>query len=230
MSSFFLSRFRKFLLAAGPSYETLVRWFAVPPLKKVRVVSGLEHLPALGPAIFALNHIGPFADGMMFLGLVWKHTGQRLCYIARPDGFWNFFGDELVVAKTGLIPYHNGMKGKVIDEAIDRVQKGDFVGIFPEGIKNTTSTLLRGKSGVARLALATGVPIIPVGMKGPTGFYKSLWGCYQFFVQLPPSVEFHIGPPILTSKQANPSEEEINALTHRVMTAIGALTDKTYPY
>jgi 1-acyl-sn-glycerol-3-phosphate acyltransferase len=129
-------------------------------------VEGLENVPADGGAIMASNHLS-FSDSV-FLPLV---VPRRITFLAKIDyftgtglkgrltaGFFRGVG-QLPVDRTG---------GRASEAALATGMKvlgrNDLLGIYPEGTRSPDGRLYRGKTGVARMALAAGVPVLPVAM------------------------------------------------------------------
>ena len=129
-------------------------------------VEGGEHIPAEGAAILASNHLS-FSDSI-FLPLV---VPRRVTFLAKADYFTGtgvkgkltkgFF------AGVGQVPIDRS--GGAASEAALRTAKrilaeGNLLGLYPEGTRSPDGRLYRGKTGVARMALEAGVPVIPVAM------------------------------------------------------------------
>jgi 1-acyl-sn-glycerol-3-phosphate acyltransferase len=131
-------------------------------------VRGEENVPETGGAILASNHLS-FSDSI-FLPLVIK---RRVTFLAKADyftgrgikgrltaGFFKGVG-QLPVDRSG---------GEASDAALRTglkvLRRGDVLGIYPEGTRSPDGRLYRGKTGVARLALEAGVPVLPVAMIG----------------------------------------------------------------
>ncbi len=127
-------------------------------------VEGIEHLPRKGPAIIAANHVS-FLDSF-FIPLVVRR--RKVTYLAKADYFksWKtawFFN------MAGQIPTERegGKKSEqALNTALRVLKEGKLLGIYPEGTRSPTGKLYRGRTGVARLALAARVPIIPCGLVG----------------------------------------------------------------
>jgi 1-acyl-sn-glycerol-3-phosphate acyltransferase len=129
-------------------------------------VEGREHIPTEGPAILASNHLS-FSDSI-FLPLV---VGRRMTFPAKSD---YFTGSGLKGRLTALffrgvgqipIDRSGGRASMVALEAGKKIlDRGELFGIYPEGTRSPDGRLYRGKTGVARLALETGAPVIPVAM------------------------------------------------------------------
>jgi 1-acyl-sn-glycerol-3-phosphate acyltransferase len=131
-------------------------------------VEGLEHVPKTGPAILASNHVS-FSDSF-FLPLF---VPRRITFLAKSDYFtgrgikgWltrQFFSG------AGQVPVdRSGGRASMaaIDTATRVLGEGKLLGIYPEGTRSPDGRLYRGKTGVARMALESGVPVIPVAMIG----------------------------------------------------------------
>lgn len=131
-------------------------------------VQGLDNVPDEGPAILACNHLS-YAD-WLFMPLT---LPRRISFVAKAEYFtgrglkgWlqkTFFGG------TGQIPIDragaSAAEGALIS-AKRVLGDGELFGIFPEGTRSHDGRLYRGKTGVARLALETGIPVIPVAVVG----------------------------------------------------------------
>nr|WP_308407868.1 lysophospholipid acyltransferase family protein [Streptomyces somaliensis] len=131
-------------------------------------VEGLENVPAEGPAILASNHLS-FSDSF-FLPAV---LDRRVTFIAKAEYFTSpglkgrltaaFFRGvgQLPVDRSGA----RGAGDAAVRSGIEVVERGELFGIYPEGTRSPDGRLYRGKTGgLARVALATGAPVIPVAM------------------------------------------------------------------
>lgn len=132
------------------------------------VVEGVEHIPGDGPVIVAGNHV-TFVDSL-FLSLVVK---RQVYFIGK---------DEYVTGKglkgrlmawffttCGMIPVdrdggHGGVAALMTGRRV--LEEGRIFGIYPEGTRSPDGRLYRGRTGVARLALMTGAPVVPFAMVG----------------------------------------------------------------
>ncbi len=129
-------------------------------------VQGRGHLPRRGAVIIASNHLS-FSDSI-FMPLVVR---RRVTFVAKQEYFvgkgikgrlkkWFFVG-------TGTIPVDRsgGQAARAaIDTGLRVLRGGRLFGIYPEGTRSPDGRLYRGKTGVARLALESGAPVIPVAM------------------------------------------------------------------
>lgn len=144
-------------------YRTLKLLLDGPMHAVFRVdVQGLEHLPA-GPAILAANHRS-FMDSI-FLALT---SPRPISFMAKAEYFdhpvtrWMF-------RNTGQIPLRRGSPTsarEAVASASAVLANGGLVGIYPEGTRSPDGKLHRGNLGPARLAAASGAPIVPIGLVG----------------------------------------------------------------
>ncbi len=125
---------------------------------------GLEGVPRRGPAIIAANHLS-FLDSF-FIPLVVRR--RRVTYLAKAD-YFKSWKTAWFFKMVGQIPTERGggeKSKRSLDVALDVLKEGKLLGIYPEGTRSPDGHLHRGRTGVARLALAAGVPVIPCGLIG----------------------------------------------------------------
>lgn len=144
---------------------------------KVRV-EGLEHVPTTGAVILASNHLS-FSDSI-FLPMV---LDRRVTFVAKAEYFeqrktaWFF-------KMMGQIPVKRGggpASQRALESAKDVLEAGGQFAIYPEGTRSPDGRLYKGRTGVARLALDTGAPVIAAAMVGtreaqPIGQVKPNFG------------------------------------------------------
>ncbi|WP_333769700.1 lysophospholipid acyltransferase family protein [Streptomyces sp. IBSBF 2435] len=131
-------------------------------------VEGLEHIPHDGPAILASNHLS-FSDSF-FLPAV---LDRKVTFIAKEEYFTSpgvkgkltaaFFKGvgQLPVDRSGA----RGAGEAAVKSGVAVLARGELFGIYPEGTRSPDGRLYRGKpGGLARVALASGAPVIPVAM------------------------------------------------------------------
>lgn len=122
-------------------------------------VSGIENVPAHGPYLLAPNHID-YLDGHYILTALYDRRPDTVHFLSQARTYqWTRF--------VHPVRWHD--REYTIQDTVRMLKKGFVVCNFPEGKRNPTSTLLRGKTGTIRMALAAGVPIVPVGLRGPSG-------------------------------------------------------------
>jgi 1-acyl-sn-glycerol-3-phosphate acyltransferase len=147
----------------------LLKYVILGPLLRLLFrpdVSGRQYLPEHGPAIIASNHLS-FSDSI-FMPLVVR---RRVTFVAKSEYFTGKgikgFLVKMFFVGTGTIPVDRS-GGRAAQAAIDTglrvLREGKLFGIYPEGTRSPDGRLHRGKTGVARLALSSGAPVVPVAM------------------------------------------------------------------
>ncbi|GAA5183972.1 lysophospholipid acyltransferase family protein [Rugosimonospora acidiphila] len=129
-------------------------------------VEGRDNVPDVGAAIIASNHLS-FSDSI-FMPLMVK---RKVTFVAKAEYFTGKgikgFVTKMFFVGTGTIPVDRA-GGRAAQAAIDTglriLGEGKLFGIYPEGTRSPDGRLYRGKTGVARLALDSGAPVIPVVM------------------------------------------------------------------
>ncbi|WP_412542151.1 lysophospholipid acyltransferase family protein [Longispora sp. K20-0274] len=129
-------------------------------------VEGLENIPDSGAAILASNHLS-FSDSI-FLPLVVR---RRITFVAKAE-YFNGTGvkgwiNRIFFGGTGQIPVdRSGGSASLgaLETGARVLRDGHLFGIYPEGTRSPDGRLYRGKTGIARLALETGAPVVPCAM------------------------------------------------------------------
>lgn len=131
-------------------------------------VEGLENIPTEGPAILASNHLSIM--DWLFLPLM---SPRRITFLAKSEYFTTpgFKGalQRWFFTATGQVPIDRSgadAAEAALITAKRYLDKEKLVGLYPEGTRSPDGRLYKGKTGLARLALETGVPVIPVAMIG----------------------------------------------------------------
>ncbi len=129
-------------------------------------IRGAENIPSSGPAILASNHLAVIDS--FFLPLM---LDRELVFIGKQEYFEGRGLKGRLVAGffrgVGTIPVDRS-GGKASEGALrtglKRLEEDQLFGIYPEGTRSPDGRLYRGKTGVARLALESGAPVVPVAM------------------------------------------------------------------
>lgn len=190
-------------------------------------VTGAENIPERGGAVLASNHLA-VADSF-FMPLRVK---RRVTFPAKREYFtekgfkgllkkWFFTG-------AGQIPIdRSGGSGAqaALDTAIRLLREGHLLGIYPEGTRSPDSRLYKGKTGIARITLEAGVPVVPVAMIGtdrvnPIG--SKIWR--------PRRLEIRFGRPLDFSRYAGLSGDRFveRSITDEIMYALMELSGQEY--
>jgi len=129
-------------------------------------VEGLSHVPTNGPAIIASNHLS-FSDSI-FMPLV---IPRRVTFLAKSEYFTGKGIKGRATAATfralGQVPVdRSGGRSSeaALETGLQILREGKLLGIYPEGTRSPDGRLYRGRTGIARMALESGVPVIPVAM------------------------------------------------------------------
>ncbi|MEM3342114.1 MAG: lysophospholipid acyltransferase family protein [Thermoplasmata archaeon] len=142
------------------SFPRLILYWPLRWIFSVRI-EGIENIPKEGPAILAFNHCS-FLDHYFFPAF----SPRPVYYLAKKQLFTTPVL-EWMFRNWGAIPVDRGAGGeKVIQESLKILEEGKLYGIFPEGTRSTTGMVNRGHTGVARIALISKVPVIPVALIG----------------------------------------------------------------
>ncbi len=154
------------------AFIALTRLIANTFFRRIDVV-GLENVPAEGPLIFAGNHPNALMDGF----LLNARCGRWPLHFLASDQLWKYKLLGKFLDATGAVPVYrrDDHDGKVDNQAAferlyEVLEKGDCMGIFPEGVSHVESQLIQLKTGTARIALSVtargkaAVRIIPCGL------------------------------------------------------------------
>jgi len=207
----------------------VLRQTIMPLLLRRLQVMGLENLPERPPYIIVANHVS-YLDAPM-IGLVLAVKANTQAYYLTHKSIARWFGRLIGEKFLGMIPIPPEKKSQAVELAIVQLKQGKNVGIFPEATRNNdTSNLLKGKTGAARLALATSLPVIPIGVIAPP--LRTISGALKtfFFTRWPLGVVF--GKPLYFTAPASQeiTKEYLEGVTREIMQAIGQLCHKNYSF
>jgi 1-acyl-sn-glycerol-3-phosphate acyltransferase len=187
-------------------------------------VTGMHHVPATGPVILAANHLS-VADHLFLPAF----CPRKVYFMAKAE----YFRDRglkgrvrgAFMSAVGQIPVERG-GGRAALDGLERARAvldaGDVFGIFPEGTRSPDGRLHRGKTGVARLALMTGAPIVPVGIIG-TDRVQPIRAPYP---RRGHPVAIHVGEPLVLPRIAGESfdRQRLREITDEIMARIQKLS------
>jgi 1-acyl-sn-glycerol-3-phosphate acyltransferase len=129
-------------------------------------VKGLRHVPGTGPVIIASNHLS-FSDSI-FMPLV---VPRKVTFLAKSEYFTSPGPKGLLKKLTfialGQVPVDRsgGRRSEAaLITGLKVLAEGKCLGIYPEGTRSPDGRLYKGRTGIARLAIESGAPIIPVAM------------------------------------------------------------------
>lgn len=134
---------------------------------------GLQHLPATGGVIVAANHHA-YADPLTVAHALYD-AGRLPRFLAKVELFHVPLIGQLLRG-AGQIPVHRGTSdaSAALADAVAALRRGEVVVIYPEGTVTRDPQLwpMRGKTGVARLALESGAPVLPLAQWGAQVLYE----------------------------------------------------------
>ena len=131
----------------------------------IKEVNGLQNIPKKGAFIVAANHES-YMDHLIIVSTLVCHLNRKVHFLGKKEHFDNIF-KKLWHTYAGAIPLDRQAGGKeALKWAIKALKQGEIIAIHPEGTRTLTGKLQKGKTGVARLALAARVPIVPIGLIG----------------------------------------------------------------
>lgn len=201
-----------------------LRRFIVMVVKPVLTVwtrrtwRGMEHIPAEGGVIIVPNHIS-HADPLVCAHFVYD-AGRWPQFLGKASVFkvpvlgWMLRRARQVPVERGSVE-----AAKSLDTLAAALRDGGAVIIYPEGTttKDPNRWPMRGKTGAARLALATGAPVIPVAMWGPQRIFDPQTARLSLRPRIPVTVQ--AGPPIDLSRWAGtaPTKETLTEITDEIM-------------
>jgi len=199
-----------------------------PPLRAMtrRDWRGVENLPTDRGFIAASNHMTNI-DPLTFAHFLWDN-GFAPKILAKASLF-TVPVMRGVLHATGQIPVHRNTAaaGESLEAAVAAVAAGECVAVFPEGTLTRDPDLwpMTAKTGVARLALATRAPVVPVAQWGP----QDLLGRYQKLLRPIPRKKVTVvaGPPVVLDDLYDRPQDTatLREATDRVMDAITALLE-----
>jgi len=129
-------------------------------------VTGLRQVPTVGPVIIASNHLS-FSDSV-FMPLV---VPRKVTFLAKSEYFTSPGVKGLLKKITfialGQVPVDRagGRRSEAaLLTGLDLLKEGACIGIYPEGTRSPDGRLYKGRTGIARMAIESGAPVVPVAM------------------------------------------------------------------
>ena len=185
---------------------------------------GQDHVPAEGGVILAANHIS-HVDPIALADYIVFGTGRIARFLAKSTLFKGNNPVGWVMRGAGQIPVHRHTADAslALRDAVEALKRGECVAIYPEGTvtRDPGKWPMAARTGVARLALLSGAPVVPVAQ----------WGAQQIHDSYR-SKGVHLLPRHTVTVQAGPavdlepfrgkelSSEVLHEATDRIMTAI----------
>lgn len=123
-------------------------------------VTGVDHLPATGGAVIAINHTSYFDFTFAGLPAYEQGLGRKVRFMAKQEVFDHRVTGPLMRGMRH-IPVDRSSGAPSFDAAVQVLKGGELVGVYPEATISRSFELKEFKSGAARMAIAADVPIIP---------------------------------------------------------------------
>ena len=196
----------------------------------IKGVDGIENLPKNSAFIIAANHQS-FFDDLALPCLVVPYLDKRVHFYANRIFFKNFFLRKFLNWSSSIpVAVDKKLDSKHVNEnafkkAMGFIENGGIVGIFPEGHRSEDGKLKEARTGVARLAIAAGVPVVPIGI---IGSYKIL----PKGKMLPrlKRCRVRIGKPIYLNGYSSFDKDTLKKATKQIMENIAQLIGQKYEY
>ncbi|MGH8997859.1 MAG: lysophospholipid acyltransferase family protein [Acidimicrobiia bacterium] len=176
-------------------------------------VETISAVPATGPVLLASNHISYFDP--LAIAYLANRAGRRVRFLTKAELFEKAWMAR-VMRGLGEIPVERG-SGDATDSlgrATAALAAGEMVAVFPEGTIASDFEPMAGKTGVARLARAAGMPIVPLGLWGT---HRILNRGHRIPLGMRVAVTAVFGDPVAVGPGDNPREA-----TDRIMGAVCA--------
>lgn len=180
------------------------------------MVTGREHLPP-GGFIVAANHAS-FLDPPLVGSSV--PLPRQVCFMAKSELFKiPLLGP--IISRVGSFPVIRGTPDrKAIRHALELLQAGGVLGVFPEGTRSKNGELQQPEPGIALIALKSGAPVVPAALVGTHGWLKRKG--WRISIN---RFQVRFGPPLSLGEGRQRGKEELEACGLRIMEAIRALKD-----
>ena len=165
---------------------------------------GVDNVPASGPVILAPNHFSNLDH--FFCG---TYLRRKIRFMAKSQLFANPIVN-FIYSHGGVFPIrrgHHDEEAFITAHAI--LRRGGCLLVYAEGGRSRTGGLGEPRPGLGRLALESGVPVVPVAIHGSAGVRR--WRKLQF-----PRVTIRYGQPLTLPKEANPSLDQQLAASNQV--------------
>jgi 1-acyl-sn-glycerol-3-phosphate acyltransferase len=197
-------------------------YFVLVPLLKAywrTGFTGRENVPKSGGVIIASNHRSAM-DPVIVISGFWRpiHWLARVDLVVTKKIAW-FFKAAAVIPVNRESPQQES-----IDAAVECIRGGGIFGVFPEGTRSRDGNLHKGYTGVARIAAATGVPVIPTAI-------MNSWKSMPKGAKLPRPAKCHVrfGAPMhFTMLPGEDEKVAFRRFTDQVTQAIAGLSGQTY--
>ena len=181
-------------------------------------VEGKENVPRTGPLIIVANHLH-----IMDPPLLGASVPRRINFMAKEDLFHKWMSRTIVQA-YGAFPVRRGqLDRKALRKALEQLQEGRVLGIFPEGKRSQDGKLQSIQLGASLLATRSGVPIVPVGITGSEKMNGIGYVLHR------PKIAVNIGQPfVLPHDEHRPTRVMLTKHSDLILERIAELIPENY--
>lgn len=174
----------------------------------------IENVPTSGPAILAVNHLSNLDH--FFVG---AHLRRHLNFMGKSQ---LFAGDvpSYILNRGGVFPVRRGAADEeAFKTAYTIFERGGLILMYPEGGRSRTGKPGRAKPGVGRMALESGVPVVPVAVDGTDEVRN--WKRGRI-----PAITVAYGKPITFDRVERPTREQQQEVADTVFAEVTRLVDE----
>jgi 1-acyl-sn-glycerol-3-phosphate acyltransferase len=184
-----------------------------------KTIEGRENIPKKGPLIFVCNHLSEADPPLLAVAMP-----RRITWLVKAEWFKTPIASQMF-KMSGMIPIRRHEADRqALRKAIEALENGEVLGIFPEGTRSKDKVLHEGEEGAAYVALKTSAQILPVAIWGtqdaklPRDILKRTKG-----------VHIRFGKPfMISSLGARIQREDVERGTETIMKAIASLLPEKY--
>ncbi len=197
----------------------------IGPLLRRRIVSaeGLDLIPKAGPALLVANHVGQQDPLLLMVAVITATGGRRVHAITK----WKIFETWPLHPWLETIPLRPDPQ-QTFTEAKHYLEAGELVLIYPEAKVNPLPTIAKVKTGAARLALQSQVPVFPIGLQRTTPPAQT--ERVHFMDIFTGRIRMTVGPALdLRSYYGQTVDRPLlDSVMRAIMTPVATLAGKTY--
>ena len=181
-------------------------------------VSGIENVPPVGPLIIVANHQSYFDPTLLSTSLP-----RKIVFLAKSELFKGFIASWFL-RSYGAFPLNRDSSDiRAYRWALNHLSHDGAVVLFPEGTR-TNGSMRKAHTGVARIALKSSAPLLPIGITGT----ERIQGTARIFSPTG-RIKMNVGSVFsIPSIDGNPSREVLNSLTYMIMQRVAALLPSSY--
>lgn len=179
-------------------------------------VEGAGRIPTEGPALIATNHIG-YLD-FTFIGYATRPQHRLVRFMTKREIFDHALAGPLMQGMKHIPVDRFGRATDAFREAVERLERGQVLGLFAEGTINRSFVPGAGKTGAVRMAAAAGAPLIP----------GAVWGSQRLLTKgRPPNWQRGVAVTVAFGEPLHPGpDDDPGDVTHTLMERISALVER----